>query len=76
MLLRCDRGTNFVGGRSELNDALNSMDQGAINRYVTDQNCEWLFNPPHASLGVDGNTSTCNLCKPDRSGMKSNRISK
>ncbi|CAB4009017.1 PREDICTED: uncharacterized protein LOC107357656 [Paramuricea clavata] len=49
VLLRCDRGTNFVGGRSELNDALNSMDRGAINRCVTDQNCEWLFNPPHAS---------------------------
>jgi hypothetical protein len=25
------------------------MHPGAINRYVTDQNCEWLFNPPHAS---------------------------
>ena len=49
VLLRCDRGTNFVGRRSEFNNALISMHPGAINRYVTDQNCEWLFNPPHAS---------------------------
>ena len=48
-LLRCDRETNFVGEKLELNDILNSMDQEAINRYATDQNCEWQFNPPHTS---------------------------
>jgi hypothetical protein len=25
------------------------MNQKAITKYVTEQNCEWIFNPPHAS---------------------------
>ena len=46
--IRCDRGTNFVGGKSELEQALTEFDQCKIQRYVTDQGCEWIFNPPHA----------------------------
>lgn len=48
-ILRCDRGTNFVGGKSELDHALHEMDHKAIANYANEQNCEWLFNPPHAS---------------------------
>ncbi len=48
-LLRCDRGTNFNGEKSELDDALNAMDRKTIEKYVTEQNREWVFNPPHAS---------------------------
>ena len=48
-LLRCDRGTNFIGAKSELDDALGEMNQSEVERYVRDQGCEWLFNPPHAS---------------------------
>ena len=48
-VLRCDRGTNFVGAKSEIDDALNEMDQKAIATYVTEQNCEWIFNPPDGS---------------------------
>lgn len=47
--LRCDRGTNFIGGKTELDNALREMDHRAIKRYVTEEGCEWLFNPPHAS---------------------------
>jgi hypothetical protein len=48
--LRSDRGTNFVGGKSELQaDGLNQPDQEKVQRYTTDQGCEWIFNPPHAS---------------------------
>lgn len=47
--LRCDRGTNFVGGKSELDEALAEMDQRAVERYVSENGCEWTFNPPHAS---------------------------
>ena len=47
--LRCDRGTNFIGGKSELDDALMEMDREQIERYTSEQGCEWLFNPPHAS---------------------------
>ena len=38
-----------MGGKSELNQALTEMDQQGIQRYATEQGCEWIFNPPHAS---------------------------
>ena len=47
-LLRCDRGTNFIGGKSELDQALSTLNQKVITKYVTEQDCEWIFNPPHA----------------------------
>lgn len=48
-ILRCDCGTNFVGAKSELANALSEMDEKKIKRYVTEQGCEWKFNPPHSS---------------------------
>ena len=48
-LLRHDQGTNFVGAKSELDKALKEMDHKAITKYVVERNCEWVFNPPHAS---------------------------
>ena len=48
-MLRCDRGTNFIGGKSELDDAMRGLDQPSLERYTKGQGCEWLFNPPHAS---------------------------
>ena len=48
-ILRCDRGTNFIGGKSELEDALREMDQRQVKGYVNNHGCEWIFNPPHAS---------------------------
>ncbi|XP_022790232.1 uncharacterized protein LOC111329735 [Stylophora pistillata] len=48
-VLRCDRGTNFVGGHTELAEALKEMDETKIERFVTQHGCEWKFNPPHAS---------------------------
>ena len=48
-LLRCDRGTNFVGAKSELDQALSELDKDMVERFVVKQGCEWLFNPPHAS---------------------------
>ena len=35
-ILRCDRGNNFIGGKSELGDALREIDQGKVNGYVKD----------------------------------------
>ena len=32
-----------------LDEALKGMDQKKIERFVTEQGCEWTFNPPHAS---------------------------
>ena len=47
--LRCDRGTNFVGGKSELEEGFAEMHNQAVQRYLVEQGCEWVFNPPHAS---------------------------
>ena len=47
--LRSDCGTNFVGARNELQSCLNEMDDSAIQSYLANEGCEWIFNPPHAS---------------------------
>lgn len=47
--IRCDRGTNFVGGKSELTESLTEADAKTIQQYAVNQGCEWIFNPPHAS---------------------------
>lgn len=48
-LLRCDRGTNFIWAKAELDNALTELDQHKAERYVHKQGYEWLFNLPHAS---------------------------
>ncbi|KAK3750306.1 hypothetical protein QZH41_001774 [Actinostola sp. cb2023] len=44
--LRSDRRSNFVG-------AFNKLQKGqavkAVHDYLATENCEWVFNPPHAS---------------------------
>lgn len=35
-ILKCDRGTNFMGEKSELRDALREMNQGKVHGYVKD----------------------------------------
>jgi hypothetical protein len=47
--LRCDNGTNFVGARNELNAAFKEMDTEVITNYLSQQQCEWILNPPHGS---------------------------
>jgi hypothetical protein len=44
-----DCGTNFIGGKSELDEASKDAELANIKRWVTEQDYEWLFNPPHAS---------------------------
>ena len=48
-LIRCDRGTNFIEGKSELEESFKKMDKKLIAKYLMEQQCEWIFNPPHAS---------------------------
>lgn len=43
--IRSDRGTNFTGASKELN----LEDDADMQRYLQDQQCTWIFNPPHAS---------------------------
>lgn len=40
--MRSDRGTNFVGAVNELNG-------DRLCRFLREDGCEWIFNPPHAS---------------------------
>ena len=47
--LRCDRGTNFVGAKTEIDETLAEMDKESVANYLSEQGCEWIFNPPHAS---------------------------
>ncbi len=46
--IRSDRGTNFVGACRELN-MLSNLDQTKVKRFLTDQGCVWIINPPHVS---------------------------
>ena len=50
--LRSDQGTNFIGAKRELREALQSMDQGKISAEMLKENCDWMtfkMNPPSAS---------------------------
>ena len=50
--LRSDQGTNFVGARRELLEALNEMDQEKIKSSLLKEHCDWItfkMNVPSAS---------------------------
>ncbi len=50
--LRPDRGTNFIGGKNELDAALAEMDDKKISQDLLKDSCDWVvfkFNPPSAS---------------------------
>ena len=47
--IRSNNGTNFVGARRELREAIKEMDQKEITEKLRQQNIDWKFNPPAAS---------------------------
>lgn len=47
--LRCDQGTNFVGARNEFREALKQCDMQALEAFLADKQCEFVFNAPSAS---------------------------
>ena len=50
--LRSDQGTNFVGARRELKQALNEMDHERVKSQLLKENCDWFefkMNVPTAS---------------------------
>jgi len=47
--IRSDNGTNFVGAKRELRQAVNEMDHEEITEKLGQQQIDWKFNPPAAS---------------------------
>ncbi|XP_077978095.1 uncharacterized protein LOC144433628 [Glandiceps talaboti] len=47
--LRSDQGTNFVGAKNEFKEALKELDMERIKVFLTERQCEFVMNPPHAS---------------------------
>lgn len=47
--MRCDNGTNFVGAKRELREAVNEMNNGEITENLRQQQIDWIFNRPPAS---------------------------
>ena len=50
--LRCDQGSNFVGGKNEWEKAYEEMDKAALEQEFLRHNCDMVsfkFNVPHAS---------------------------
>ena len=50
--LRSDQGTNFVGAKNELANALREMDEAKLTNELLKDNCDWVhfkMNVPHAS---------------------------
>ena len=50
--LRSDQGTNFVGAKNDLQQALTEVDQNKLRQALLKRNCDWVtykMNVPHAS---------------------------
>ncbi|XP_016520269.1 uncharacterized protein LOC107834049 [Poecilia formosa] len=47
--LYCDQGTNFIGAKNELKEALKECDRNALQAFLADKQCEFVFNAPSAS---------------------------
>ena len=48
-IIRCDRGTNFIGAKNEFQQAFKEMDENEIKREMLERSCQFVFNPPAAS---------------------------
>ena len=47
--LHCDHGTNFVGAKNELREALKQCDAKSLEVFLAEKQCEFVFNAPSAS---------------------------
>ncbi len=47
--LCCDKGTLFVGAKNTLKEALKQCDVKALEAFLADKQCEFIFNAPSAS---------------------------
>ncbi|GAA6067474.1 uncharacterized protein nek6 isoform X1, partial [Tachysurus ichikawai] len=47
--LQCDHGTNFVGARNELKESMKQVDPKALEVFLSEKQCEFVFNALSAS---------------------------
>lgn len=47
--IRSDCGTNFTDACKELHILLTNPEEPNIRKYLTEEGCSWVFNPPHSS---------------------------
>lgn len=47
--IRSDQGTNFVGAKNEFDKALAEVDLERLAKYLSEKQCDFLFNVPDAS---------------------------
>ena len=48
-MIKCDRGTNFVGASRELKQSFKDVNSETLKKTLADQSCEFMFNSPYAS---------------------------
>ncbi len=47
--IRSDQGSNFMGAKNELKDALKEMDVERLTTFLSEKQCDFIMNAPHAS---------------------------
>ncbi|XP_051792766.1 uncharacterized protein LOC127530319 [Acanthochromis polyacanthus] len=47
--IRSDCGTNFTGACKELHMLLTDPEEPNVRKYLGEEGCTWIFNPPHSS---------------------------
>lgn len=47
--IQCDQGTNFMGAKNELSATLKELDTNRLNVFLTEKQCDFVMNAPHAS---------------------------
>jgi len=48
-MIRCDQGSNFIGAKHELQNAMKEIDSERVAAVLLEHNCDFKMNPPSAS---------------------------